>query len=246
MSLYELLIIFHLLLFVYWLGGDMGVYYSSGMSIDPKLSNSARVTASKIMMNLDFVPRMCMTLMLTVGGLLSEYNGIEHPLWQTIAFYLLGPGWLSMVVYLHLAHGTQMSKTVTKIDYWFRWLIVVYLLWSVGYSFMFTDKLAAAPWVGAKLLVFAAMVFCGLMIRVYIPGYIQGILTLRQESDKPSMSDEMNGIMANSLNKCRPYVLAIWAGLFIECYLGVVKPGSPENAVPVSEILGAAAPFAGF
>jgi hypothetical protein len=56
----------------------------------------------------------------------------------------------------------------------------------------------------------------------------------------------MNGIMANSLNKCRPYVLAIWAGLFIECYLGVVRPGSPENAVPVSEILGAAAPFAGF
>ncbi|TDJ47365.1 MAG: hypothetical protein E2O52_03265 [Gammaproteobacteria bacterium] len=243
MSLYEVLIIFHLLLFVYWLGGDMGVFYASGMSVDPKLSNAARVTAAKIMMNLDFVPRICMTLMLTVGGLLSSYNGVEHPQWQTVAFILLGPGWLSMVAFLHFAHGTDLSKLVTKIDYWFRWAIVVYLLWSVSYSFMFTDKLADAPWVGGKLLVFAVMVFCGLMIRVYIPGYIQGIVTLRQEADKPSMSDEMNSIMSTSLAKCRPYVLVIWAGLFIECWLGVVKPG---NAVPVSEILGAAAPFAGF
>ena len=45
MSLYDWLIIFHLLLFVYWLGGDMGVFYSSSMVINPKLSNSARVTA---------------------------------------------------------------------------------------------------------------------------------------------------------------------------------------------------------
>lgn len=46
MSLYDWLIIFHLLLFVYWLGGDMGVFYASGMSIDARLTNSARVTAS--------------------------------------------------------------------------------------------------------------------------------------------------------------------------------------------------------
>ncbi|MDP7297072.1 MAG: hypothetical protein QGF92_06425, partial [Gammaproteobacteria bacterium] len=61
MSLYDFLLVFHLLLFVYWLGGDLGVYYSSGMVVDPKLSNSARVTAAKIMVNLDFVPRICMT-----------------------------------------------------------------------------------------------------------------------------------------------------------------------------------------
>ncbi len=108
---------------------------------------------------------------------------------------------------------------------------------------MFTDKLVNAPWVGTKLLVFAAMVFCGLMIRIYIPGYIQGIVTLRKEIDKRSMSDAMNETMSKSLAKCRPYVLAIWVGLFVECFLGVIKPG---NKVPVIEVLGAASPFGGF
>lgn len=242
MSLYDLLIIFHLLLFVYWLGGDMGVFYSSGMVVDPKLSNSARSTAAKIMVDLDFVPRICMTLMLTVGGLLVGYNGIEHPLWQKIGFLALGPGWLAMVLYLHFAHGTPLSKVVTKIDFWFRWALVIYLVIATSVSF-YIGRLAEAPWVGAKLLVFAALVFCGLMIRVYIPGYIAGIMALRSHVDQPSLSDEMNTTMSRSLAQCRPFVLAIWAGLLIECYLGVVKPG---QKVPVSEVLSSVGSLAGF
>lgn len=244
MSLYDLLIIFHLLLFVYWLGGDMGVFYSSGMVIDPKLSNSARVTAAKIMVDLDFVPRICMTLMLTVGGLLVWLGdfGIEHPLWQKIGFIALGPGWLAMVVYLHYAHGTPLSKVVTKVDFWFRWALVVYLIIATGVSF-YIGRLDSAPWVGAKLLVFAALVFCGLMIRVYIPGYIGGIMALRKNINQPTLADDVNRSMSKSLAQCRPFVLAIWLGLFIECWLGVVKPG---QQVPVSEVLGSVATVIGF
>ncbi|MFW2405904.1 MAG: hypothetical protein ACN4GT_14120 [Gammaproteobacteria bacterium] len=244
MSLYDLLVIFHLLLFVYWLGGDMGVFYSSGMVIDPKLSNSARTTAAKIMVDLDFVPRICMTLMLTVGGLMVWLGdfGIEHPLWQKVGFIALGPGWLAMVVYLHYAHGTPLSKVVTKVDFWFRWALVIYLIIATSVSF-YIGRLDPAPWVGAKLLIFAGLVFCGLMIRVYIPGYIGGIMALRKNIDQPSLSDDVNQSMSKSLGQCRPFVLAIWLGLFIECWLGVVKPG---QAVPVSEVLGSVATVVGF
>jgi len=238
MSLYDLLIIFHLLLFVYWLGGDLGVFYSSGMVIDPKLSNSARTTAAKIMIDLDFVPRICMTLMLTVGGLLVGMgdNGIDHPLWQKLGFLALGPGWLAMVVYLHYVHGTALSKVVTKIDFWLRWGLVIYLIVATGVSFAI-GRLDPAPWVGAKLMVFAVLIFCGLMIRVFIPGYIAGIMALRKQVDEPTLPDEVNRSMTKSLDRCRPFVLAIWVGLLIECFLGVVKPGS-ANAIPVSQVLG--------
>lgn len=238
MSLYDFLVIFHLLLFVYWLGGDLGVFYSSGMVVDPELSNSARVTAAKIMVNLDFVPRICMTLMLTVGGLLSGEIGIEHPLWQTLGFIALGPAWLAMVIYLHVAHGTELSKTVTKIDYYFRWVLVVYLICSVTFYTFFSERLATAPWISAKLGVFAVLVFCGLMIRKYIPDYAIGIGKLRNDE----VSDEINASMIASLNKCRPFVLAIWAGLLIECYLGVAQPGDQPR---VMEILGSLAPLGG-
>jgi len=236
MDLYEFFLILHLLLFVYWLGGDMGVFYSSGMVIDPKLSDSARMTAAKIMVNLDFVPRICMTLMLTVGGFLSD-EFVPHPLWQTVGMWLLAPFWLGMVVYIHLNEGKPFTKLVTRIDYWFRWIIVVYLLASVSVSFA-VGRLTEEPWVGAKLAIFAGLVFCGLMIRVYIPDYIKGIHALASSS----VTDESNIRMAKSLKQCRPYVLAIWAGLLIECYLGVVKPGGAKTV----EVLSALGPVLGF
>ena len=223
--MHDLLLIFHLLLFVYWLGGDLGVFYSSGRVVDPSLSNSARATAARIMVNLDFVPRICMSLTLTAGGLLSMYSGIEHPTWQIAGFIALGPFWLGMVVFLHYAHGSALSRAVTRVDFWFRWALVAYLLVSVSYSFGFTDKLAQAPWIGAKLIAFAAMVFCGLMIRIHIPGYVQGISALHAHLNEPSLSPEENRSMQLSLGRCRPYVIAIWVLLLAQCYLGVVKPG---------------------
>jgi hypothetical protein len=236
MDLNELFLIAHLLLFVYWLGGDMGVYYSSGMAIDPKLSNSARLTAAKIMVNLDLVPRICMTLMLTVGGVLSE-EFVPHPLWQTVGMWLLAPVWLGMVLTIHVNEGKPLAKFVARVDYWFRWIIVVYLLASVSVSFV-TGRLSDEPWVGAKLAIFAGLVFCGLMIRVYIPDYVKGIHALAGSS----VTDESNVRMAKSLNQCRPFVLAIWAGLLIECYLGVVKPGGQKTV----EVLSALGPLFGF
>jgi len=240
MGLYELLIIFHLLLFVYWLGADLGVFYSSGMVLDPKLSNSARAIAAKIMINLDFVPRICMTLMLTVGGLLTEFNGIEHPLWQTIGFLLLGPFWLGMVLFIHFNEGKPIGKAVTKIDYYFRWALVTYLLCSVTFYTFFSDRadLQAAPWVSAKLAIFAVLVWCGLRIRKFIPGYVIGVHKLYQDES----SDEINESMSKSLAKCRPYVYVIWVGLVTECYLGVVQPGDSRD---VLDVLSSLAPVIG-
>ena len=86
-------------------------------------------------------------------------------------------------------------------------------------------------------MVFAVLIFCGLMIRVFIPGYIAGIMALRKQVDEPTLPDEVNRSMTKSLDRCRPFVLAIWVGLLIECFLGVVKPGS-ASAIPVSQVLG--------
>ncbi len=222
MSGQDIALLLHLLLFAYWLGGDIGVFYSSGFAINPKLSRGARQAAGTIMMNLDLIPRLCLSLMLTVGGILTHYYGIEHPLWQMIGIILLGPIWTFALIYIHFNEGTDLVKKMTKIDYYFRWIMVFTLIASVTYAFMYTDRLAENPWVGAKLIVFAALIFCGIMIRKYIGGFITGIHNIAK--DNINEADDI--AMAASLAKPRIFVLTIWFLLFVEVWIGVVKPGS--------------------
>ncbi len=221
MTVYDLLLIIHLLLFCYWLGGDIGVFYSSGFAANPDLSNETRMTAARIMLNLDIVPRMCGAVMLTVGVLLSEFSGVTYPAWQLAAIVMLAPVWLALELILHFKHETPLGKGLAKFDSPFKWAIVAACVISVGWSFA-TGRLAHAPWIGHKILVFAAIVVCSLMINKTIGPYVEGI----QRIAEGKISEQENLAMADSLKHAKWAVLGIWLGLIFEVVLGVVKPGS--------------------
>ncbi|MDG2319263.1 MAG: hypothetical protein P8L79_03290 [Rhodospirillaceae bacterium] len=218
---YDLFIILHLLGFVYWLGGDVGVYYSSGFVINPKYSTETRLIASKIMMDLDLIPRICMTLMLTIGATLASLQGVDHYPGQLIVLWILSPLWLFMVVYMHFRHGSPLAKTLGPVDFWLRRILIAGIAASVIYT-LYTGRLDDTPWLTAKVGLFGYLIFCGVMIRRYLPDYIAGLQALA----KGSITDDENTRMAAGLKKARPWVLSIWAVVFIEAVLGVVKPGN--------------------
>jgi len=60
------------------------------------------------------------------------------------------------------------------------------------------------------------------MIRKYIGGFITGIHNIAK--DNINEADDI--AMAASLAKARIFVLTIWFLLFVEVWIGVVKPGS--------------------
>ena len=220
MNPHDILLILHLLLFCYWLGGDIGVFYSSGFAADAKLGLEARMTAAKIMLSLDLVPRVCGALMLTVGGLLSEFVGIEHPTWQLVGIVMLAPTWLALELILHFKHDTQLGKGLQRFDAPFKWLIIMSCVGSVSWSF-YTGRLAEEPWVGYKILVFAAIIFCSLMINRTIGPYVVGI----QRIAAGVINDAENAAMALSLQRAKWAVVGIWIGLVIEVVIGVLQPG---------------------
>jgi len=219
MSGYELFLLIHILLFVYWLGGDLGVFYSSGFVVDSSLSREARLTAAKIMLGCDLVPRICMSLMLSIGGLLSHYMGIEHAAWQLVLIVLIGPLWLSMVLVLHYQHNAPYIPLLTKLDFTFRWLVIAAIIASCIYAYS-TNRLPNHQWIIAKLLGFAFLVFCGLMIRINITGFSKTYAKIVQNN----YDEADNQAMTESLKRVRPWVVTIWIALLIEAYLGITKP----------------------
>ena len=209
----------HILLFVYWLGGDAGVFYSSRFVVNPGLSRDARMTAAKIFLDLDMIPRYCMALMLTVGVVLAELIGIEHPPWEMAAIVLLGPVWVVMVHLVHAKQGTGAGRTLARIDVWFRWVVIGSIVVSVAHSHA-SGRLAGLEWFSAKLLLFAFLVFCGLMIRRNLPPFAEGFRTLATTGPTP----ESDRLMSDALARCQPYVLLIWAGVALSALIGILKP----------------------
>jgi hypothetical protein len=222
LSARELLVFLHQLLFVFWLGPDFGVYLWSAKVANPALAPSQRLAAARIMGVIDLLPRIAMSLMLTVGGLLSEYVGLEHPAWQMAGIVLLGPAWLAMVLLVWFRQGTDFGATLARLDVWFRWILMAGIILSVTWSTL-TGRLAEAPWVGWKLLIFAGLLFVGAVMRLQIRPFVDGVRALATTGP----SESVNAAMAASLARTRVWVLFMWGGLLLAALLGVVQPGSP-------------------
>ncbi len=197
----------------------------SGKITDPQLTVEQRLAAAKTLAAIDLVPRICMSLMLTVAGILAELVGVPHPAWQMAGIVLLGPVWLTLVLMNYLKQGTPLGATLTRIDFWFRWFLLAAVLVSVSYSWI-TGELDHAPWVAGKLVLFAAIILFGLLMRIQVRPWMEGIGKLAAEGS----SDETNRVMALSLARTKPFVIAMWVCLLLEGVLGVVQPGSPEDA----------------
>ena len=211
----------HVLLFVYWLGGDAGVFYSSTFVTNEKLSREARLTAFRIFVNLDMLPRYCLALMLTVGGILAEIIGYPHQTWELVAIIALGPIWVWVVHMVHAKEGTDFGRMLAKGDYYFRLVMIFGLVGSVAWHWS-TGPLRPYPWLAAKLLIFAFLIFCGFMIRRNLPPFIDGFRAMATQGATPESDRSMRAGMA----ACRPYVFPIWAGVALSAFLGMWKPGA--------------------
>lgn len=227
---HSIVVVVHLLLFVYWLGGDLGVYYSSKFVARRDLQPETRAIASKIMLDLDLIPRCCMALMLTVGGILTEYIGVPHPTYQMVGIILLGPVWLFCVLYLHFAHGSAAHAAITKFDMFIRWAVVIGIPISVWWHWD-SNNLGDYPWVAGKLILFSFLVLCGIMIRRYLGPFINAVVAVRQGK---VLSNEEEDSLDASLFKVRIFVFSIWAGVLLEGIIGIWN----RSGVDYSKIFG--------
>jgi len=221
---YELLQFLHVVLFVFWLGPEVAVYAWSRKAVEAGASAEQRIVAGQMMVLAGTIPRFAISLMLTVGGLLSEYVGLEHPWWQMAGIVLLGPVWLTLVLIGTIRDGTPFGATSIRLESALRWVLIVAVPVSVAYSTM-TGRLNLAPYVGSKLLLFAAILLFGQLLRDRLAPLHQGLAQLGSTGPSP----ELDKVMQTSLARSRPYCVAIWVALLTAALLGVLKPGAPEQ-----------------
>lgn len=220
MTAYSLLLLAHLVLFAYWLGADVGVYYASYRVCDPALGVEARRTALRIMLWIDMIPRYCLVLILPVGIALATGSGALalDAAWLP-AIGLAALAWLALVWAIHHHQQRPIASTLRRVDAGVRIAVIAGTLLGGALGLAGAGPVGAR-WLAAKLLLYGVIVGCGLMIRVAIQPFATAFVEIVQHGSTP----ERESRLAVAIGRARPFVLVIWAALVVLAYLGAVKP----------------------
>ena len=207
----------HVIGLAYWLGGDLGVFYSSFIVSDDKAAPNVRLAAGKMLFALDQAPRLCMTLMLPLGlhlawlqGALLFSSGVMLGIW------LVALAWMASVLFLHFGSSPAAKAIVTRIDYWFRVAVIVTLIYK-GASALLGESEALPYWIAWKLIIFGILISLGLVVRTVLKDF--GPAFAKVAAGNPD--DAANAAIRQGLGRTRPFVVCIWIGLLISAALGL-------------------------
>ncbi|WP_063066104.1 hypothetical protein [Nocardia violaceofusca] len=224
-------ILLHLVLFVFWLGGDLGVFYSSRFVIDPERTPTARATALAIMSGLDLGPKICLILFLPSGITLMALDphgatlfGIAlFPWWFVVLVWLFAAGWLALAITAHRTHGRIV--VVHRADLTIRIAVIAAAAVAGVYTLAAEDPFGVTTdprWLGGKILLYTAAVAAGLGIRMTLRPFGPAFGRLQSEGSSPGFES----VLRRSVNGCLPYVWVIWGSVLGAAALGVFKPGA--------------------
>ena len=208
----------HVLVFVYWLGGDLGAFYASHLAVDRARPPAARLLAMKVIGDVDMAPRSALILTLPTGLTLAAARG-----WLSLsplalaAVWAVALGWLALAWRLHLAQAPPGAPLRT-LDLAIRWAMIAGLS-AAGVAAL--AHLWPAPlFLALKLCLLAAAIAIGLVIRRRLRPLGPALGAFAGGGDTRAAEDTIAHVLAHS----RPLVVAIWVLISTAAFLGLAQP----------------------
>ena len=226
--MYDLALLLHVLLLTYWLGADLGVFYSSRYVLKPELGNEARATALRIMSWLDVSPRLCLVLFLPSGVTLMALDDYGRDIfqgWPLGAVWLASAVWFGLVLADHVMHGSPLQATVKRLDLLARFAVVTGLLGAAAYTVVVDEPFGVQTnpkWLGYKVGLYALAIASGIGIRFRLRPFGPAFAALMSSGSTPEVERDLRRSIVGS----QPYVAAIWVCVVGAALLGLAKPGA--------------------
>ncbi|MCB2107398.1 MAG: hypothetical protein KDE14_06840 [Rhodobacteraceae bacterium] len=218
---YLVLVYAHIVLFVYWLGGDLGVYVAAGYVGDRKLGLDERFRFLRLLMICDMGPRTALIMLLPLGLEMARLIGVIEigPAIGGIA-WLIGFIWLGANWWMFFNERKPFAEKIRIADLYFRYLLIPAIIAVAVYS-MANGGPVVAEWLQIKLLFYASAIALGVYLRTELKHWIVGFGMIRQGGGD---ADKGNAMIEGALLRSRRAALVLWGCVAIAAFLGKVKP----------------------
>lgn len=217
---YPTLVYAHLLLFVLWLGADVGVFLlGQHFRMRNEYSLDQRIALLKLLVVIDMTPRSAWALMVPLSlSVVDMGNWWDVPALLLWGAWAIGLFWLWLVWDSHWHDMTPRAARNRKIEGWLRWIVGAFYLWLGGQSLL-ADAPLGPDWLAWKALLFGLIFVAAIMIDVtFKPVGAQLAAVIEKGS-----SDETEVPLRKTMDKTRIWVWIVYLLLLATAFLGNTK-----------------------
>lgn len=218
---YQTLVWVHVLLFVLWLGADVGVFLlGQHFRKRTMYSLDQRLALLKLLVLVDMTPRSAWALMVPISITLSWagswWDVPEALVW---ASWIVGAGWLWLVWDADAHDQTPRAARNRRIENWLKYGLTLFYLW-LGLESLLTGHPIAPGWLAWKATLFGLIFAAAIMIDVAFKpvGPLLGRLIAEGSSDATELP------LLKVMNRTRIWVWCVYLLLLATSWLGAVKP----------------------
>jgi len=217
MTLYAGLLFLHILLLVFWLGTDLGVFLAAKLSERGEFSPETRATVLKLGMVLDRLPRSAIVLILPSGLQLAAMSGLID-----VPSYLPGLAWGIAFLWLRILWGGFLNpETPTEgramLFNFVMNAVMAVVVCGFGLSLLLGDTVS--NWLAAKVLLVGLIFICGVVLDVLFKPAVATFVSIMTEG----ANDEKNARYSRQLAPVYLAVLAIYVLVLLAAWLGISK-----------------------
>jgi hypothetical protein len=210
----------HILLFVYWLGADLGVFLASRYVARADLPLEERLRFLELLLKIDMGPRTALILIVPVGFQLATQLGIAPFASGAMPLiWLAALAWLGLAWWLYANARTPAAQPLARLDQGVRVAVSVGFTGLGAWSW-FAGTPLEARWLAAKFVLFACVVVIGLLLRVTIRDWVRGFGMLRAGEDAATA----DGLILGAYQRATGLARALWLLVAAVAFLGVTKP----------------------
>lgn len=218
MDSYSLWVFAHVLILVFWLGTDIGVFLAAKLSERSDLSVETRTTVLKLGMVLDRLPRSALTLIFPTGLQLATATGLlSLPGFALPLIWVISLGWLAVLWAGFLNPETALEKKAMLFNFAMNAIAALVVCAYAVYLFTATDT---PSWLAVKVLATGLVFVTGVALDVLFKPAIEAFMAIAVEGGSP----ERDQRYSKAIGPVYTAVLAIYALVLVATFMGVAKP----------------------
>lgn len=207
----------HILLLVFWVGTDIGVFIAAKWSEKTSLSIETRQTVLQLGMVLDRLPRSALTLIIPSGCQLAvSSQWMAMPDSALLGMWLASGVWLAILWRGFLSTDANVQEQSAKIN-WVLNLVLAVCVSGAG-VYLFAERVIP-DWLALKILAVGAIFTAGVLLDLLFKPAVDIFIALADAPDDA----ELNTAYSRALSPVYIAVLAIYAFALTAAALGVFQ-----------------------